>query len=77
MHQESDLGCPIATKTSQPYGKARDCQSKRSYPNPFSIEAYRREWEKDEKEVKDLQMTAKPKKTNVPLDLEYQLFKRR
>ena len=63
-----------STKTSCPYGKARDCQSIRSYPNALSIETYRRDWEKSEKKIDDVRI---PLKFDIPLDLEYQKFKKK
>ena len=71
VSQASEVTSADSTKTSQPYCKPRLFQSNRSYHNPFTIEAYRRDCEKREKEFKELKTQIK-RKVNVPLDLEYQ-----
>ena len=76
-NQEVNVGSINSQKTSQTYGGARVSKSSRSYPNPFSIAAFKRDWEKSEKEFKELKKIGNFKKANVPLDLEYQLFQKR
>ena len=56
VSQASEVASVDSTKTSQPYCKPRLFQSKGSYHNPFTIEAYRRDWEKREKEFKELKL---------------------